>query len=99
MPETHEATFDEVKDFIKADAKGRIVLGRSFSGRGFRVSKSAEGNILLTPVSLVPERDMWLYRNPQALAAFQQGLAEAAAGNVLPAEDLSRYADDEIGDE
>lgn len=41
----------------------------------------------------IPERDMWLYRNPQALAQFNRGLAEAASGLVSPAEDYNQYAD------
>lgn len=44
----------------------------------------------------LPERDAWLYKKPQALALFQQGLADAATGNVTTGEDFSHYADDVI---
>jgi hypothetical protein len=47
----------------------------------------------------VPERDLWLYNNPEALAMFQQGLAEAAAGQVVGGVDFTQYADDDIEDE
>lgn len=91
--------FEQIKDSIRADTKGRVVLGRDYSGKNYRVSKSANGEILLTPVVSIPEQDMWLYKNPQALAAFQQGLAEASAGEVRAGEDFSQYADDNIEDE
>ena len=94
-----DTVFEEIKESIKADEKGRIILGRGFAGKQYRVSVSTNGEILLTPVVLIPERDMWLYKNPQALAMFHQGLAEAAAGKVTQAEDFSQYADDAIEDE
>ncbi len=91
--------FDEIKESVKADDKGRVILGRDFSGKNYRVSVSATGEILLTPVVIMPERDMWLYKNPHALALFQQGLADAQAGRVAAAEDFSRCAQIEIENE
>ena len=44
----------------------------------------------------IPEQDIWLYKNLEALAIFRQGLAEAAEGKVTKEEDFSVYADDEI---
>ena len=90
------SSFTEIKDSARTDEKGRIALGSDFSGKNFRIARSEEGEILLTPVVVIPERDMWLYKNPRALALFQQGLVEAAAGEVTAAEDFSQYAD---GDE
>jgi hypothetical protein len=91
-----DTVFEEIKESIKADEKGRVILGREFSGKHYRMSVSASGEILLTPVVMIPERDMWLYKNPQALAMYHQGLAEAAAGRVTTGEDFSQYADDYI---
>ena len=94
-----DTVFEDIKESIKADEKGRVLLGRDFSGKHFRISVSANGEILLTPVVVIPERDIWLYKNPQALAKFHQGLAEAAAGKVTASEDFSEYANDHIEDE
>ena len=101
MPEILErdTVFENIKESIRADDKGRVILGREFSGKNFRVSKSAHGEILLIPVVVIPERDIWLYKNPQALAMFQLGLAEAAAGKVTQGEDFSQYADDNLESE
>ena len=93
-----DIVFEDIKESIKADEKGRVLLGRDFSGKRYRISISANGEILLTPVVLMPERDVWLYKNPEALAMFHQGLAEAAASKVTAGEDFSRHASDEIED-
>ncbi len=94
-----ETVFEDIKDSVKADDKGRVILGRDFAHKSYRITRSADGEILLIPLVVIPERDMWLYKNPQALARFQQGLAEAATGKVTTGEDYSRYADDVIEDE
>jgi len=91
-----DTVFKNIKDSIKADNKGQVMLGHEFSGKTYRVSLSAHGEILLTPLTVIPERDIWLYKNPQALAMFHDGLAEAAAGRVTDGEDFSQYANDEI---
>ena len=46
----------------------------------------------------IPERELWLYRNPEALAAVDRGLADVAAGRVTELKDYSQYADLEIED-
>ena len=91
--------FEEIKVSVKADDKGRIILGREFAGKNYRVSRSEHGELLLVPVVVIPERDLWLYKNPQALAMFQRGLADVAEGRVTDGEDFSQYAGDDIEDE
>lgn len=94
-----DTVFEEIKESIKADEKGRVILGRDFSGKNYRVSLSANGEILLTPLVVIPERDIWLYRTPQALAMFHEGLTAAAEGRVTAPEDFSQYLDLDIEDE
>ena len=89
--------FEEVKTAISADERGRIVLGAAEKEKTYSMSRNAVGQILLTPVVVIPEHEMWLYRNPEALAAVRQGFAELAAGLGKPA-DFSQYADLEIED-
>ena len=93
-----DTVFEDVKDAVRADDKGRVILGHQFSGKQFRVFVSKDGDVLLMPVITMPERDAWLYKNPEALMAFHQGLMEAASGKVTPAEDFSQFASDDTED-
>ena len=47
----------------------------------------------------VPERELWLYANKEALALFREGLEQAKCGEVVRGLDFSEYADDDIKDE
>ena len=89
-----EKQFTTFKECLKTDTEGRIALGKAFSDKNYNVSKSEEGVLLLTPVGDIPERDRWLYENPEALAMFRQGLAEAAAGLAVGGVDFTQYADE-----
>ena len=62
----------------------------------FRVYVNAAGQILLDPALTVPVREMWLYRNPVALAKVREGLAEAAEGDIHDIGSFAKFADDEI---
>ena len=48
--------------------------------------------------SAIPERERWLYENPEALAAVKRGLADIAAGRVHRRQSYAQYADIEIED-
>jgi len=69
-------------DIIKADKRGRLTVGDKASDKQFRVLINSDGQILLDPVVVMSEREVWLYKNPQALMSVLQGLREAAAGEV-----------------
>ncbi len=40
------------------------------------------GQVLLDPAVSVPIHEVWLYRNPKALAKVREGLSEAAKGEL-----------------
>ncbi|WP_030008023.1 hypothetical protein [Picosynechococcus sp. NKBG042902] len=75
-----KADFKVIKEIIQPDSRGRITLGASAKAKSYRVLSNDLGEILLEPVVTIPEREAWLYKNQDALAAIQQGLAESAAG-------------------
>jgi len=67
---------------VRADAKGRVSLG-SFLTKGISdldVVTDAEGRIILTPLVMIPARELWIHRNPEKLAALDEGLRQAAEG-------------------
>ena len=46
----------------------------------------------------IPERERWLFANPEALASVKQGLKESAAGETHYLGSFAQYADLEIDD-
>lgn len=67
---------------VRADSKGRVSLG-GFLMKGISdlyVATDAEGRITLTPLTLIPARELWIHRNPEKLAALDEGLQQAAEG-------------------
>ncbi len=53
---------------------------------------------VLTESIEVPERERWLYENPEAMASLERGLAEAAAGKARYIGSFAQYADDPLDD-
>jgi hypothetical protein len=56
---------------------GQIVLGKGLAGKTLRVQRQADGSILLTPVAVIPESQLWTLREPHR-SAIEKGLAWAA---------------------
>jgi hypothetical protein len=78
---------------ISLDSRKRVPLGRLLKGKsvGLFNAEVIEGKIVLEPMRAIPDREMWLYENPPALASVKQGLREEPK-HKLP--DLSRYLDE-----
>lgn len=95
-----EGGIDERKRFslTKALAKIEHCFSQPASPEAlhFRVYVNAAGQILLDPALTVPIREMWLYRNPVALAKVREGLAQAAEGDFHDLGSFAKFADDEI---
>lgn len=89
------AVFEEIRDVVRADARGRIVLGAEFSGKNFMVARSANGDLLLTPVAMIPEREVWLYSGSEEAQAFWRGMEQSRNGQVVKGEDFTKYLAEE----
>lgn len=90
--------FKLIKEYVTPDSRGRVNIGVATKDKSYRVLQNAEGEILMIPVVSVPERELWLYQNPEALAAVKQGISEAESGLGRDMGDLSEYLDLEIED-
>jgi len=88
------------------DERKRISLAKTLEklsrlfGEGdtirFAIYVNDAGQVLLSPKVSVPAHELWLYRNPVALAKVEKGLADAAEGKVSDLGSFEKYADDEI---
>jgi hypothetical protein len=61
------------------DSKGRVALGAQFAGQQV-IIREIDGEIVLTPAVIIPQREAWLYKNDKALEAVRTGLAQASDG-------------------
>jgi len=81
---------------LHPDAKGRITLGAMAKGiSSYRMTKDEHGRLVLEPFVEIPERERWLYNNPEALASVKQGIADAKAGRLHFLGDFSQYVQDD----
>ena len=70
---------------IALDSRKRIPLGRLLKGASTSLfnAEVIDGKIILEPMKAIPEREEWLYRNPEALASVKRGLKDAVEGKVV----------------
>jgi len=65
-----------------ADSKGRVALGQRFANKTVIVEEIDETEVRIVVAVVIPERELWLHRNEQAMAAVERGLAQAKAGQL-----------------
>jgi hypothetical protein len=69
---------------VKPDAKKRVVLPKALVEEGvtYHIYTNKFGQIVLDPQVTIPASEVWLFKNPGALASVKRGLADAAQGKV-----------------
>ena len=65
-----------------ADSKGRVTLGGHFANRAVIVEHRGHDEVVVRLARVIPEREAWLYENPQALASVRRGLDQARKAKV-----------------
>ncbi|MSP98810.1 MAG: hypothetical protein EXR29_16645 [Betaproteobacteria bacterium] len=65
-----------------ADSKGRVTLGGHFANRAVIVEHRSEDEVIVRLARVIPEREVWLYKNPAALTSVRRGLDQARKGSV-----------------
>ena len=70
---------------VSLDSRKRAPLGKLLQGNSTNLfnAELVDGKIVLEPMRAVPEREVWLYKNPKALASVKRGLKDAAQGRVV----------------
>ena len=69
---------------VTLDKQNRITLGKLLAGISVKLfdAKLENGKIVLEPMEAIPEREMWLHKNPDALASVLRGLKDAQNGKI-----------------
>jgi len=49
-----------------ADSKGRISLGQRFANKPVIIEDLSDTEVKISLARVIPEREMWLYENPEA---------------------------------
>lgn len=93
-----EQDFRVVNDAIQPDNRGRLTLGQVIKAKSYRVMVNDAGQILLDPVVSIPEGELWLWQNSDALASVQQGIKQASTGETHNLGSFAEYADLEVED-
>lgn len=91
-----DSHFEEYGE-VRVDSKYRITLGRTapHPASSYRVYRNSLGQFILDPQATVPAYEAWLFRNPKAKRAVQEGLEDARKKRLVKAdEDYSKYLDD-----
>ena len=78
-----------IKKSISTDRQGQLSLNLETKSTEYRVLVNEAGQILLDPIANIPDREQWLWQNPQALASVQRGIQQAAKGEVHDLVDIS----------
>lgn len=74
----------KVAGSVKPDAKRRVVLPDIVveADITYHIYHNSVGQILLDPQVTIPASEVWLFKNPAAIASVRKGLADAARGRV-----------------
>ncbi len=84
-----------------ADSKGRINLGKKFAHKTFIIEQTSETEIKVELARVIPEREAWLYQNPEAKESVLKGLRQAKERHFSkspPDLNADQALSDELGD-
>jgi hypothetical protein len=59
-----------------------LILGSPQGGERVKIYKNSKGEILLIPLAEIPESELWLYYNKEALKSVKAGVEDAKAGRI-----------------
>ncbi len=89
-------TLEEIK---RIDSLGRLNLGKALANETYKVARSEDGTVVLTPVAVIPKRELWLWNNKEVLTAVKEGLGQSGRGEAtIDLGSFAQYADDDNED-
>jgi len=81
---------------LRVDKKGRISIGKLLSDKTTNLQARLidNGDIILTPMIEIPISEVWIQKNPSALASVYIGLEQAKNGEITTL-DLTELPDED----
>lgn len=67
---------------VQTDSKGRLNLGHAYASSFFIIEETVKGEFSLKKAVVIPEHELWLYKNEKALDAVNKGIIEAKKGKL-----------------
>lgn len=62
------------------DAKGRVSLGQRFANKPVIIENISDTEVKVSLARVIPEREIWLYRNPEALETVTSAIERLKRG-------------------
>ncbi|MCB1085052.1 MAG: hypothetical protein KDK60_03010 [Chlamydiia bacterium] len=62
---------------LQTDAQGRLNLGKKYASSTFLVEVVDDSDLLLKKAAVIPERELWLLKEPDARESIHKGLEDA----------------------
>jgi bifunctional DNA-binding transcriptional regulator/antitoxin component of YhaV-PrlF toxin-antitoxin module len=70
------------------DKKGRITLPKHFADHLVIIEQVDETEVRIRKAEAIPQKELWLWKNPVAAGMILLGIEEAKAGEFVPGPDL-----------
>ncbi len=83
---------------LTLDTRKRVSLAKllpDYEVSSFRAYTDGD-KIVLEPMAEIPAHELWLYKNPKALKAVEEGLQQSKEGNVRKRGSFAKYVDSDI---
>jgi hypothetical protein len=68
-----------------ADSRGRINLGKEFANKVFIFEKTGETEMKLVPATVIPDKELWFYRDPEVQKTVFEAIERVKAGEFAEA--------------
>jgi hypothetical protein len=89
---------DLEEEFKRIDSLGRLSIGKEHANETYSIARQKDGTLILTPVAVIPKRELWLWKNKEALTAVKEGLEQSARGERKYLGSFAQYADEQDED-
>ena len=62
---------------LQTDSQGRLNLGKRYASSTFLVEVIDDEELLLKKAAVIPEKELWLLKDPKALESVHRGMKDA----------------------